>query len=139
MAHKEKEEEGCKYCLNIYHTSDEHESSSTEETMEQQVDKLGGVTDSGCAHSASSSSSPSANSIPSNGPSDSPFKSSKEPVTVSFQRGAGARPMSNKHIDKNKPIEKITVLKKDVFINNGEQYYRMICGHGDYIDLLVEK
>jgi len=94
---------------------------------------------SGCAHSASSSSSPSANSIPSNGPSDSPFKSSKEPVTVSFQRGAGARPMSNKHIDKNKPIEKMTVLKKDVFINNGEQYYRMICGHGDYIDLLVDK
>ena len=144
-------EEGCKYCHNIYHTSDEHEifkeyfKKSVPDlvsiiiSLEQQVDKLGGVTDSGCAHSASSSSSPSANSIPSNGPSDSPFKSSKEPVTVSFQRGAGARPMSNKHIDKNKPIEKMTVLKKDVFINNGEQYYRMICGHGDYIDLLVDK
>ena len=94
---------------------------------------------SGCAHSAISSSSPSANFIPSNGPSDSPFKSSKETVTVCFQRGEGARPMFNESFDGDKPIIRIKVPVKNTFIKNGEQYYRMICGHGDYIDLLVEK
>ena len=60
-------------------------------------------------------------------------------VTVKFQRGDGARPMFNKNFDKNKPITKITIPEKDTFIKNGKQYYRMICGHGDYIDLLVDK
>ena len=60
-------------------------------------------------------------------------------VTVKFQRGEGARPLSNRTFDENKPIFKRKVLKEEVFIKKGKPYYRMVCGHGDYVDLLVEE
>ena len=161
---KEKEmEEKCRYCYNKYHTSDEHEifeeyfKKSIPDlvsiiiSLEQQVDKLGGVTDTAIDYGSLLRQSHKRNlereekrikeerQTERKEQLERYKKFEKETVTVCFQRGEGARPMSNESFDGDRPITRIKVPIKDTFFKDGKRYYRMVCGHGDYIDLLVEE
>lgn len=38
----------------------------------------------------------------------------------------------------DKELRTIEVSPDEIYTKNGKRYYRMVCGHGEYVDLLVE-